>query len=195
MLETYIRPAFQMCLVDPIAKRILFRYSPLQITFAAAITGILIAPALLFGFPLLACLLLLLSGYFDALDGTVARMSNTSSPLGSLVDIVSDRMVELAVIVGLYAVDPLHRGAWLLLILGSCYVHNALMLMTNVLKPGGQSTQEFFYHSKGLFERTEAFICFFLMIAFPHYFTALAMLFMVLVLVTSYWQIKQFNKQ
>ena len=38
------------------------------------------------------------SGLFDAVDGEVARMSNKKSLIGAQLDIVSDRVVELAFI-------------------------------------------------------------------------------------------------
>ena len=67
-------------------------------------------------------MVLLISGYFDALDGTVARMAEQNSAKGTMIDIISDRIVEFAVIFALFLVNPLHRGVCCLLMLGAILI-------------------------------------------------------------------------
>ena len=48
-----------------------------------------------------AGLVMLAAGLLDVLDGAVARATNTASPLGAILDAISDRLAELAMVLGL----------------------------------------------------------------------------------------------
>lgn len=191
MLESYLRPIYQYFLLDPLA-RFAKRIPPNQITAFACITGILVAPALAAHWYFLATLLLLTSGFFDTLDGTVARLNRLTSDLGCIFDILSDRIVEFAIIFGLFTVDPTHRGWSVLLMLGSCYLCITAFLLAGIFtrNQGEQS----FHYSPGLIERMEAFIFFALMIWFPSHFGLLAIIFSGLVFWTSAMHLKQLIK-
>lgn len=191
MLEVYLRPIYQSCLADPAAKW-LGRYSPVQITYLGCLTGILVGPALLFKGPLLATLLLLLSGFLDSVDGTVARANNKTSPLGGVLDNVCDRIVELAVIVALFAIDPVHRAWPTAALLGSCYLCITSFLAIGVHK--AVLSHKGTYFSPSLVERAEAFFFFVLMMWFPHAYNTLAYLFSGLVLLTAYLHVKRFTE-
>ncbi|HRE33431.1 MAG TPA: CDP-alcohol phosphatidyltransferase family protein, partial [Candidatus Berkiella sp.] len=73
MLENYLRPVFSRYCVDGIATRLAANtiLQPKQITLLAGISGIGAGVALISQSPLLACVLLLFSGYCDILDGAV----------------------------------------------------------------------------------------------------------------------------
>lgn len=189
MIEVYLRPIYQLFLLNHIAKGIK-TVNPIKITLLACLSGILVAPLLLFHLPKLATLFLLISGFLDTLDGAVARERGVSSNSGTVLDIVSDRMVEFAVIFGLYIYDPANRGALILLMLGSCYICITCFLVVGVFT--ANHSQKGFFYSKGLIERAEAFVFFIMMIWLPHYFSLLALLFVALVFLTSYLHIKEF---
>src|SRR3990167_3709659 len=191
MIEMYFRPMYQDCIVNPIARRILI--APEKITYLACFSGILVAPALMFHFIYTAIILLLISGFFDTLDCTVARMTDGVSNVGSILDIMSDRIVEFSVIVGLFSVEPAHRAFATLEMLGSCYLCVTSFLVVGIFS-SNQSAKSFYY-SPGLIERAEAFLFFIAMIIWSNYFLLLAFLFTGLVLLTSYWHIKQFIDQ
>ena len=183
MLEVYLRPIYQSFLVDPIA-RWFSNYSPMLITYLACLIGVLVAPALMYGHPSLAIFFLLVSGFLDTLDGTVARINNSVTEQGIIFDIVSDRMVEAAVIVGLFAVDPSHR-AWLsLAMMASCYVCMTSFLVVGIFSPNrGQGTMQY---NPGIIERAEAFVFFLLMICLPHHFSILGWAFVGFVMYIAY---------
>lgn len=189
MLDTYLRPIYQLYFLDPIA-RLIKKTSPRLITFLACLTGILVAPALIWNFPVAATLFLLISGFLDTLDGTVARMSNNDSDAGVILDILSDRIVEFAVIMGLFALDPEHRGWLTLSMLGGCYLCMTCFFLAGFYS--FNSTQRNIYYIPGLMERAEAFAMFLLMIWLPGYFNFLAVLFILLALLTCYVYLKQF---
>ncbi len=190
MIEAYLRPAYQKCLVDPVAAKISAYCNANQITYLAGITGILVAPALFLGWVAAGIFLLLLSGYADTLDGTLARIQANSSEFGSILDIVTDRMVEFAIIIGLYALDPGHRGFFCLAMLGSILICVSSFLVVGIFSTN--DSHKGFYYSPGLIERPEAFLFFLLMLLIPAYFSLLAVIFISLVLWTSFWRIKQF---
>ena len=188
MIEVYLRPFYQTYLINPIARRIPF--TPQSITLSACLTGISVAPVLIFHFSILAIVLLLISGLLDMLDGSVGRMKNSISNLGSALDIISDRIVEFAVIMGLFLVAPAEHALGALLMLGSCYLCITCFLVVGIFTPN--HSEKGFHYNPGLIERAEVFVFFIVMIIWPQYFSWLAGLFTVLVLLTGYLHIKQY---
>jgi archaetidylinositol phosphate synthase len=188
MLEVYLRPIFQTFFVDPIARRF-SHYSPALITYLACGFGLMVVPALMHNSPGLAVAFLLISGFLDTLDGTVARINNKTSTRGIILDIVSDRMVEVAVLIGLFVMDPSHRGLLTFFMLGSCYLYLTTFLVSDIFSPA--RAEKGFQYSPGATERAEAFVLFVMMIWMPHYFTTLAWIFTGLVLLSSYNRMNQ----
>ncbi len=193
MLESYCRQNYQKLFVDPFVNRISKVLSPNSATILAGLAGVAVAPILIYYSVIWACILLVVSGYLDTLDGTLARFTKKTSIKGSVFDIVVDRVVEIADILGLYGVDPLHRG-WLALgMLGSILLCVTTFLVIGMFTEN--SSHKGFYYSPGLIERAEAFIFFIAMMLAPSYFNILAIIFISLVLVTVYMHLHQFNKQ
>jgi archaetidylinositol phosphate synthase len=191
MLEKYMRDSLQRGCVDPVAQRVSF-VSPTQLTLVGCLVGIACGGAIALGWSGIGFALLLLTGYLDLLDGTVARFSGRTSPLGCVLDIVSDRVVEWAVILGLYFAHPEVSPLVSLLMLGS-----VLLCVTSFLVVGiftQNQTAKSFHYSAGLMERAEAFIFFGLMLLFPSLFYFLAILFSFLVVLTAIIRVYQFYK-
>ncbi|MDA3914077.1 CDP-alcohol phosphatidyltransferase family protein, partial [Oleiagrimonas sp.] len=105
-------------------------------------------------------ILLWLSGLLDAADGTLARMTQPS-PIGAIMDITFDRVVELSVIVALALRYPEAR-LWLVILAGTIAV--AMSLFLSIAAALRNSSAKSFHYAPGLGERTEAFICLSLMI-------------------------------
>ncbi|GAB4391596.1 MAG: CDP-alcohol phosphatidyltransferase family protein [Gammaproteobacteria bacterium] len=190
MIEAYIRPTYQRLLVTPCAHRLHNKLSANQATIAATISGILVIPLLLLHLPWAAAITLLLSGYFDTLDGTLARLHNNSTPLGTMLDITSDRIVEASIVIGLYLVAPAQRAGLSLFMLTSILICVTTFLVAGIFAEN--SSNKSFHYSPGLIERPEAFAFFIAMMLLPHYFTPLAIMFSLLVLFTAYWRVHQF---
>jgi len=180
MLETKYRTTYQKILVDPVG-----RYcpcSPTTITLSACIIGLLVPFVLVFGHPIIASILLLFSGYLDTLDGTVARQTDKQSDHGSVLDILSDRIVECAVVIGLFAVDP--TRAWLIIFM----LASMLLCITSFLVVGifsENETHKSFDYSPGIMERAEAFAFFIAMMIWPSAFNWLAITFIFLLFLTT----------
>lgn len=106
-------------------------------------------------------LVLWLSGYLDAVDGTIARETNSSSAFGTIMDITFDRMVEASVIIGIASrYRELSYSAMLLSI--SIIITMTIFLTTGSLTD--KKSEKSFYYQAGLAERTEGFIMFSLII-------------------------------
>lgn len=191
MLEQALRHHYQSILVDPLLHYLGHKVSPLTITWLSGIFGLLFLPILLLNKPVIAILCLLLSGYLDTLDGSVARFQNKSSDFGSAMDIIMDRVVEFSVIFSFYLINPAQRSLPVILMLGSI-----LLCITSFLVVGiftRNNSQKSFYYSSGLMERAEAFLFFIAMILFPIYFNWLALLFCFLVCLTGLIRLIEFK--
>ena len=180
MMEKYCRPTYQTWLVDPVAK--LLPLSPTFITFLGLLSGLASAVCIFLSAPFSALALLALSGYLDTLDGTVARLQDEKSQLGTFYDIVSDRIVEVSLILAFFLVDPT-RAFLCLLMLISILLCITTFLTVGIFAPN-ESRKGFFY-SEGLIERAETFLFFGAMIWFPSCFSYLAITFSLLVLLTA----------
>ncbi|MDN3505857.1 MAG: CDP-alcohol phosphatidyltransferase family protein [Simkaniaceae bacterium] len=161
---------------------------PKTLTFLGLIFGLTIPFVISYSF--LAILCLALSGFFDILDGAVARYRKLSSEQGAVLDITCDRVVEFMVILGLFLVNPSERGMASLLMLGSILFCITTFLVVGIFSQN--TTEKSFYYSPGLIERPEAFAFFALMMAFPKGFPYLAPLFTGLVILTGIIRIYQF---
>lgn len=195
MIESYARPVYQKLLVDPVAELIdeYYGISALQITYLGAAFGIAVMPLLWLGFAKLAVVFLLISGYLDTLDGTIARMTYTSSDIGAVMDVMADRAVEFSVIMGLYLLDPAARSGICLLMLGSVLLCVTSFLLVAIFSENnGDKT---FHYSPGLMERPEAFVFFIAMMLLPKYFTFFGIVFTVLVLATGFSRVMKFMVQ
>ena len=187
MIDSNFRSLPQKYIFNPLA--ILLAHAnikPGHITFTALLTGLFSTLLISLGYIWLPSLLLLISGLLDILDGSVARITNTSSPVGSVSDILSDRLIEFAICMSLFLYDP-SRGLLTMLMLGSILMCVSSFLVVGIFTIN--TSHKSFHYSPGLMERTEAFIFFIAMIVLPQYFTLLAILFVILV---SYTALRRF---
>jgi phosphatidylglycerophosphate synthase len=106
---------------------------------------------------LLGVALLAISAALDALDGTLAREHGGASPLGGVLDLVGDRIVEAAVIIGIAWPRPeLYLPALVLVV--SWYVNITVFLTVGTaLERRGPKLIEY---PPGLLERSETLIFF-----------------------------------
>ncbi len=93
-----VRPQFQK-LITPIASKI--GLHPNILTIIGLLVSLLAAYAFSQKYLLLGALLILLSGFFDVIDGAVARNNNTKSKFGGFLDSTSDRFADAFIIIGI----------------------------------------------------------------------------------------------
>ncbi len=176
MLDTYgsrfVRPV-----IERGADRLLkWKFTPNEVTVLGGIIGVSVCLFIYNDMLWTAVLLLWVSGLFDVLDGTMARRSQKTS-FGTVLDLVFDRIVEIAVVIALALRHPEHMPVFLLL-LGSFVV--AMTLFLAVGASSSRRSEKSFYYQPGILERTECFILFTLMILFPTWIGVIATIFLVL---------------
>lgn len=195
MLEAIVTPLYQRLIIHPIVY-FLRRYawtSAKKLTMLAGCFGVLAGVCIALDFPWLAFCLLMLSGLFDSVDGSFARITHTQSNGGAALDIIMDRVVESAIILGLYAYSPTFRG-WLCL---GIFIAN-LLCITSFLIAGifaANDSHKSFHYSHGLIERAEAFFFFAAMILWPGAFSVLSSVYILLVLFTAFYRLYQLLQQ
>ena len=160
MLDTNARKYVQP-LLDAIAQACLKAgIGANALTIAGMLLGVAAALLAAAGLPVAAVAVLWLSGLIDAADGTLARLTQ-ATPLGAILDITFDRVVEIAMIV---ALAWRFRDARLELLVLAGVIAIAMSLFLSIGAAVANRSAKSFHYAPGLGERTEAFICLTLMI-------------------------------
>ncbi len=192
MLDTHARKIVQPLLNKVANVFIKLKITPNMISFLALIVGIF-APIslLLFEMPILSVCILWFSGFLDAVDGTVARITNKTTGFGTVMDITFDRIVEISVIVVL-AYLYADTEFYFIILLSAIIIS-----MTVFLSVGASSKKESektFHYQAGLAERSEGFIFFSMMMLFPKYLEVIVIVFIVAILLTALWRFYEAKK-
>lgn len=139
--------------------RILFRagISANVATILAALAGVAAGIAFATAHLTSAIALLAISAILDGLDGTIARECAAPSPVGGVLDLSADRIVEACVIVGIAWRDP---GLYLpaLVLVATWYVNITIFLAVGAALEG--TSAKLIEYPPGILERTEAIIFF-----------------------------------
>ena len=126
-------------------------------TTFAALAGVASGLAFARAHTALAIVALTFSAAFDALDGTIARECAAASPLGGVLDLSADRVVEACVIVGIAWRDPaLYFPA--LILVATWYVNITIFLAVGAALEGPAA--KLIEYPPGILERTEAIVFF-----------------------------------
>jgi phosphatidylglycerophosphate synthase len=147
----------------------------------ALFLGILAGILSYFGYPLLALCSLWISGYLDAVDGTIARIQG-STGFGTVMDITFDRLVEISIIIGLALKYP-GNEIYFLFLACSIIITMTIFLTTGTM--ADKMSEKSFYYQAGLAERTEGFIMFSLMMVFTNHLKILTLIFTLMIIITA----------
>jgi archaetidylinositol phosphate synthase len=181
MLDTHGRK-FVQPIIEKTAKGLLnIGLSANQVTYIAFLVGLSTGPLIYFEYPMWAVFALWLSGFLDAVDGSMARLTETS-PWGTVLDVSFDRLVEISVILGLAFRFP--NVMWALLLLSVSIIYSMTIFLTVGAVSEKQGMKSFYYQA-GVAERTEGFILFSLMMIFTDYLLVLTLLFFAVELFTG----------
>jgi len=182
MIDTKLRKNVQP-FFDIIANGFVkLKIRPNAITLLAFIIGIISAIFIGLKWMMLALIFLWISGLFDVLDGTVARISGNSSPVGAYMDLILDRMVEAAVILGFYHAYPEHTLMYLLFFVAVLFNFTTFIVAGTLFKNDGKKSM---YYDVGIAERTETFIVFSLMMLLTSHIYWILLAFNVIVFLTG----------
>lgn len=163
-------------------KLIKMNIGPAQVTVSALIIGLLAALMIALNQFAWAILFLWLSGFLDVLDGTLARLLNRASKKGAYMDLIFDRLVEAAVIMGFYYSGPDHVLAYLLFFVGVIYNFSTFLAAGALFE---NTSMKSMHYDIGLVERTETFVFFTLMLIFNQYIFEILMFFNGVIFLTG----------
>lgn len=181
MLDTRVRPKIQPFFTSVGKPLLSVGLSANTITLISFITGVASGACVVFNQLMLACVLLWLSGACDILDGTVARLSKPSK-VGAFLDLLSDRVVECAVILGFTSTYPQYYLAYIIFLI-SVIVHFSIFLISgNLFQNTGKKC---FFYLDCLTERAEAFIGFSFMMFFPNHIFLILMIMNALIFISA----------
>ncbi len=147
-------------LIQPLLNRIArfcfdLGVSANALTVGGMMLGVAAAVLVAAGWAWLGIAVLWLSGLIDAADGTLARLTRPS-PLGAILDITFDRVVEIAMILALAYRYPAVQFELVIL---AGVIAIAMSLFLSVGAAVANVSVKSFHYAPGLGERTEAFIC------------------------------------
>src|SRR5205814_247071 len=124
------------------------------LTIVGMLVGVGAAALVCAQYPVWGFATLWLSGLIDAADGTLARLTRPT-PLGAILDITFDRVVEISVIAALAWLHPEARFEMVIL---AGVIAIAMSLFLSIGAAVQNASTKSFHYAPGLGERTEAFI-------------------------------------
>lgn len=177
-----------------IKKLHLEKISANKITVLALIIGLLSALSIflsrisIFEIPLIisAVILMSISFFFDALDGTIARLKQPTV-FGGILDIFCDRAVEVLIIISLIFTAPQMLMWPGIFSLGGIILCISMFLLvgSTVIVDTLEENKKVIYYSHGLIERSETLIFLLLMAILIPLRCILLWIFSILVLITA----------
>lgn len=183
MLDTNARKIVQPAIEKAANFFIRLNLSANKVTILALIIGLVPSVLMFLGLTnVLAVIILWFSGFLDAVDGTIARKTNSSSIFGTIMDITFDRIVEISLIIVLsnnYSENP-----FVFVLLASSIILSMTIFLT-VAAASEKSSEKTFYYQAGLAERTEGFIMFSFMMIFTNYIDYICIVFTMMILYTA----------
>jgi archaetidylinositol phosphate synthase len=166
MLETRVRHKVQP-LFNGIAILLQSCYAtPLRITGCAFLFGIAAAVMLAMDYTTTAIALLWLSGLCDILDGTLARLLESEEPWGAYNDLISDKLVESALIIAFYIWQPQFAFVYLIYMVAMLFHSSTFVAANALIKGRGKKSA---HYDNSIIERAESFIVFTGMMLLPEY--------------------------
>lgn len=165
MLDTHGRAAVQPIISKTAHYLLKSGLKANHVTYFAFIIGITASIYIFLGQPIVGVVLLWISGFLDAVDGSMARQSKSSSSWGTILDVTFDRVVEVGILIALAMVHPEPTILFLLLLLAVSIIFTMTIFLT-VGALAEKESYKSFYYQPGLAERTEGFILFSLMVLF-----------------------------
>lgn len=187
MIDTKWRYRFQPYF-DGLAKKLILHVKPHHITWAAFGIGIFASIFVGMGRLIPSILLLWLSGLLDVLDGTVARLTKSTSKGGAYMDLILDRMVEAAYILGFAYRFPHGYYAYLLFYIAVIFNFTTFIVAGALFQNNGSKSM---HYDVGIAERTETFLVFTLIALLPVHINPILLIFDGLIFITGIIRFKR----
>lgn len=184
MLDSYAsRPGWMDAFLTMIAQALLrYRISANTLTYIALLSGIVAGLLFYYQYPGVALAGLVVSGVADAVDGRVARLGRGATPWGGVLDLVCDRVVEAAVLLGIVLPYP-HLHVPALVLAATWYVNLCVFLAVGAASE--RQREKVIVYAPGLVERGEALIFAACAGLWPHWAAPVGYLYAVLEVITA----------
>jgi archaetidylinositol phosphate synthase len=101
--------------------------NPNLLSVLGALVSVGAASAFLLGHLRTGGWLMIASGFFDLVDGAVARHNHTASTFGAFLDSTLDRLVDMAVLAGMIMYYAAHHSPWIAGVAGVALVSSVLV--------------------------------------------------------------------
>ncbi|SDL92156.1 CDP-alcohol phosphatidyltransferase family protein [Bacillus sp. OK048] len=193
MLDTHGRAAVQP-IISKTAHFLLKRgLNANHVTYIAFFVGITASIYIFLGQPVVGVVLLWISGFLDAVDGSMARQGGSSSSWGTILDVTFDRVVEIGILIALAMRHPEPTILFLLLLLAVSIIFTMTIFLT-VGALAEKESYKSFYYQPGLAERTEGFILFSLMVLFQGNLAFWTIVFIAVEIITGLQRLLEARK-
>ncbi|WP_017754170.1 CDP-alcohol phosphatidyltransferase family protein [Calidifontibacillus oryziterrae] len=193
MLDTYGR-SFVQPIIGKTAQYLLkLGLSATQVTLIAFLIGIGASVLVYIGQPIAGVVVLWISGFLDAVDGSMARQSNTSSSWGTVLDVTLDRVVETSILIALALLHPEPQILFMFLLLAISIIFTMTVFLT-VGAVSEKKSIKSFYYQPGLAERTEGFILFSLLVLFQNHLLFWTAIFLAVEIITGIQRLLEARK-
>ncbi|MDE2149367.1 MAG: CDP-alcohol phosphatidyltransferase family protein [Gammaproteobacteria bacterium] len=186
MLDTHAR-RYVDPLIEAVARALRAAgLSANTVTILGMLTGVGAAALVASGRPWIGVVLLWFSGLLDAADGTLARMTR-STPLGAIMDITFDRVVELSMV---FALAWRYPEARLIMVALAGTIAIAMSLFLSIAAALRNTSAKAFHYAPGLGERSEAFVCLSLMAVDTAHLTLWTGVFLAVMVYTMFQRLR-----
>jgi len=101
--------------------------TPNALSWSGFILSLGAAALVVTGYPLVAGIVVLVAGFFDILDGALARRIKKVTPFGAVLDATLDRLSEGVVLLAILAVYAIQPSLWGVLLVGAALVLSQLV--------------------------------------------------------------------
>lgn len=101
--------------------------TPNALSWSGFILALGAAALIIAGYPLGAGIVLLVAGFFDILDGALARLIKKATPFGAVLDATLDRLSEGVVLLAILAVYAIQASLWGVVLVGAALVLSQLV--------------------------------------------------------------------
>lgn len=193
MLDTYGRSYVQPFIEKTSRWLVTLGLKANHITYIAFVIGLSASVLVYFDKPLMAVAVLWVSGFLDAVDGSMARLTRSSSSWGTVLDITFDRIVEIGIIIALALRHLEPDKLFLLLLLATSIIFTMTIFLT-VGALSEKKSSKSFYYQPGLAERTEGFILFSLMVLFQSHLIFWTIVFLIVEIITGLQRLLEARK-
>ena len=200
MLDKWLSKTKFNLLIEKIVRKIfLNKVSANQITVIALILGLMSALCIFLSgllvweieLVIFASILMFISFLFDAFDGILARIDKPTA-FGGILDIFSDRTVEVFIIISIISTDPTNLIWPGVFSLGSIVLCITMFLLIGavVKEEDLDETKKIIYYRQGLIERSETFLFLLFITIFILYRFLLLWVFTILIFFTAVFRLR-----